>query len=348
MPKTIKEIAQDTGYSRTTVTLVINGKADEYRISPKARAVIENYIAEHGYRYNQAARSLKLARSNTIALIVPDIANAFFARVTAELERLCRAKGFVLVTTSSGENPAVERIALENFVARGIDGIVLTPSEPRRRPAGGAAKAGPPIVLIDRHFEGDEGFFVSSNHFESAQTLTHALIEAGARDISFLTGSESNPTTLQRISGFNGATAKHSDPERRFAVRSIDSDTEEGGRRLMSDLLEAGPGLPDSLIFGSLLIFNGAMREIRARYGAIPPTLAVGTFAYSEVLDYMPNPVYVVRQDERAIARHAFESLERLMQKTPPIASHVFVPTELLHFGTHRRSDSKAPSLAQV
>ncbi|MCS6758639.1 MAG: LacI family transcriptional regulator [Candidatus Devosia euplotis] len=157
MPKTIKEIAQDTGYSRTTVTLVINGKVDECRISPKARAVIENYIAEHGCRYNQAARSLKLARSNTIALIVPDISNAFFAWVTAELERLCRAKEFVLVTTSSGENPMVERIALESFVARGIDGIVLTPSEPRRPPTG-SGKAGPPVVLIDRHFEGDEGF----------------------------------------------------------------------------------------------------------------------------------------------------------------------------------------------
>jgi DNA-binding LacI/PurR family transcriptional regulator len=336
MPKTIKEIAQDTGYSRTTVTLVINGKADEYRISPKARAVIENYIAEHGYRYNQAARSLKLARSNTIALIVPDIANAFFARVTAELERLCRAEGLVLVTTSSGENPLVERQALENFVARGIDGIVLTPCEPRRRLPSSSSRPGPPVVLIDRRFDGDEGYFISSNHFESAQTLTRAMIEGGAGDISFLTGSQSNPTTLQRISGFRDAISDQPDAARHFAVRSIDTDTEEGGRRLMGDLLDSGTGLTSGLIFGSLLIFNGAMREIRARYGAIPTDLMAGTFAYSEVLDYMPNPVYVVRQNERAIARHAFESLLCLMQKQPLAPSHIFVATELLHFGSHQ------------
>ncbi|MCS6758638.1 MAG: hypothetical protein MO852_06040 [Candidatus Devosia euplotis] len=184
--------------------------------------------------------------------------------------------------------------------------------------------------------------FVSSKHFESAQTLTRAMLEAGAIDISFLTDSESNPTTLQRISGFRSAIADQPDTERRFVVRSIDSDTEEGGRRLMRDLLESDPGLPSSLIFGSLLIFNGAMREIRARYGAIPPALMSGTFAYSEVLDYMSNPVYVVRQDEHAIAKHAFKALARLTQKELQAPSHVFVAAELLHFGTHHDSSKTA------
>jgi LacI family fructose operon transcriptional repressor len=332
MAKTIKEIARDTGYSRTTVTLVINGKADDYRISPKARAIIEAHIAEHGYRYNQAARSLKLARSHTVGLIVPDIANAFFARLTAALERLCRQRGFVLVTTSTGESPESERLALENFVARGVDGVILTPCEPRRSLPTAGRKAEMPIVQIDRRFEDDDGFVVTSNHFASAETVTQRIIAAGASEIAFLTGSPANPTTLQRIRGFQSSTSQLPDATARFTVHSSDQDTEEGGYALIEGLLDARGILPDGLIFGSLLIFHGAMRAIRTRLGAIPPGLIAGTFAYSSIIEYLPNPVFVIQQDETMLAEKAFEALGQLMRKERPEKQVTYVATNLVSY----------------
>ncbi|WP_196260119.1 substrate-binding domain-containing protein [Pelagibacterium limicola] len=332
MPKTIKEIAHDTGYSRTTVTLVINGKADNYRISPKAKAAIEAYIAKHGYRYNQAARSLKLARSHTIGLIVPDIGNAFFARVAAALERRCRQEGFVLVTTSTGEDPAIERLALENFAARGVDGVVLTPSEPRRRLPAGSRKGELPTVQFDRYYEGDGGFVVTSHHFASAELLTERVLEAGATDIAFLTGSPSNPTTLQRIKGFESITADHRRARTMFHVCSSDMDTEEGGHGLMMDFLDNHHRLPQGLLFGSLLIFHGAMRAIRTRLGSIPTTLIVGTFAESNIIEYLPNPVFVVRQNESELAEQAFRTLAQLMRKETPEEHVHFVATDLVQY----------------
>lgn len=332
MAKTIKEIARDTGYSRTTVTLVINGKSDDYRISPKARSIIEAYIAEHGYRYNQAARSLKLARSHTVGLIVPDIANAFFARLAAALEQLCRRQGFILVTTSTGESPEVERLALENFVARGIDGVILTPCEPRRTLPGAGRKAEMPVVQIDRRFDGDDGFVVTSDHFVSAEKVTERIIAAGAKEITFLTGSPANPTTLQRIKGFESSTAALPDTAARFTVRSSDQDTEDGGYALVESLLDVRGTLPDGLIFGSLLIFHGAMRAIRARMGAIPPGLIAGTFAYSAIIEYLPNPVFVIQQDEPMLAEQAFVVLAQLMRKDRPAEQVKFVATNLVAF----------------
>lgn len=332
MAKTIKEIARDTGYSRTTVTLVINGKADDYRISPKARAVIETYIAEHGYRYNQAARSLKLARSHTVGLIVPDIANAFFARLAAALERHCRERGFVLVTTSTGESPEAERMALENFLARGVDGVILTPCEPRRSLPALGRKTEMPIVQIDRRFEGDDGFVVTSNHFASAETLTQQIIAAGASEITFLTGSPANPTTLQRIRGFESTTAQLPNAAARFTVRSSDQDTEEGGHALVEGLFDARDTLPDGMIFGSLLIFHGAMRAIRGRLGAIPADLIAGTFAHSAIIEYLPNRVFVVQQDEPLLAQKAFEALAQLMRKERPDRQVIYVETNLVAY----------------
>lgn len=332
MPKTIKEIAHDTGYSRTTVTLVINGKADAYRISPKAKAIIEGYIAKHGYRYNQAARSLKLARSHTVGLIVPDIANAFFARVAGALEHRCRQEGFVLVTTSTGEDPTIERLALENFAARGVDGVVLTPSEPRRRRPAGSRGGELPTVQFDRYYEGDGGFVVTSHHFASAQTLTRRVLDAGASDIAFLTGSPSNPTTLLRIKGFESTTSGQRRAKAAFRVRSSDMDTEEGGHRLVMDYLDKHRRLPQGLLFGSLLIFHGAMRAIRTRLSAIPPTLIAGTFAESDIIEYLPNPIFVIRQNESELAEQAFRALAQLMRKETPDEPIHFVATELVQY----------------
>lgn len=332
MAKTIQEIARDTGYSRTTVTLVINGKADNYRISPKARAIIEAYIAEHGYRYNQAARSLKLARSHTIGLVVPDLANAFFARLAAALERQCRPRGFILVTTSTGESAEVERVALENFAARGVDGVILAPCEPRRSLPLPGRKSEMPIVQIDRRFDGDEGFVVTSDHFAAAQTLTKHILAAGANEVTFLTGSSANPTTMQRISGFESTTALNPDGAYRYTVRSSQQDTEEGGYALIETLLDTAGAVPQGLIFGSLLIFHGAMRAIRDRLGAIPADLIAGTFAYSSIIEYLPNPVFVIRQDERRLAEEAFNVLGQLMRGESPSEQVKFVATDLASY----------------
>ena len=95
MSKTAEEIASETGFSVTTVRLVINGQADRYRISAKTKKLIEDIVVAHGYSVNHTARSLKLKRTDSIGFVVPDLANAFFARLMAALEILCRKRDFV-------------------------------------------------------------------------------------------------------------------------------------------------------------------------------------------------------------------------------------------------------------
>ena len=97
MPKTIEEIARETGFSVTTVRLIANGQAGKYRISKATAKIVEEQIRRHGLVVNHAARSLKLRRTDTIGLVVPELSNAFFARLMAGLEELCRGSGLVLL-----------------------------------------------------------------------------------------------------------------------------------------------------------------------------------------------------------------------------------------------------------
>ena len=73
MAKTVEQIASDLNLSVTTVRLVLNGKAEQYRISVKTQTRINEYVERYGYIINHSARSLKLNKTDTLGLIVPNI-----------------------------------------------------------------------------------------------------------------------------------------------------------------------------------------------------------------------------------------------------------------------------------
>ncbi|KFC64504.1 hypothetical protein FF80_03127 [Devosia sp. LC5] len=74
------------------------------------------------------------------------------------------------------------------------------------------------------------------------------------------------------------------------------------------------------------------MRAIRTRLGVIPPGLLAGTFAYSAIIEYLPNPVFVIRQDERGLAEQAFETLVQAMRGERPAEQVQFVATNLVSY----------------
>ncbi len=80
MAKTVEQIASDLNLSVTTVRLVLNGKAEQYRISVKTQTRINEYVERYGYIINHSARSLKLNKTDTLGLIVPNISNVFLLR----------------------------------------------------------------------------------------------------------------------------------------------------------------------------------------------------------------------------------------------------------------------------
>ena len=109
MAKTVEQIASDLNLSVTTVRLVLNGKAEQYRISVKTQTRINEYVERYGYVINHSARSLKLNKTDTLGLIVPNISNVFFATLAEKLEQRCRRSGYQLTISctydDAGKSP---------------------------------------------------------------------------------------------------------------------------------------------------------------------------------------------------------------------------------------------------
>ncbi len=122
----IKALAALTGISATTVSRVLNGKAELYRISPATSRKVLDAANEFSYYPGRIARGLRLKKTETLGLIIPDIANPFFASIAKTIEFEARRKGYSLILGDSLDDSKTETEFLNLFAGRKVDGIIFT------------------------------------------------------------------------------------------------------------------------------------------------------------------------------------------------------------------------------
>ena len=337
MPKTISEIARETGFSATTVWLVANGQAVKYRISAATRKTIEEYIERHGIVINHTARALKLKRTDAIGLVVPEIGNAFFARLMAGLEELCRSNGLVLLTASTSEDPELEDRAVRTLAARGVDGLIVAPC---RKPDYGrlfGKNARMSIVVVDRVYPGSRYPAVTTDNIEASVALTRAVLATGAPSTAFLCGQPELPSIADRIRGFTTACREAGIAASDGPILRTAENTVDAGKTMMAQLLARGRP-PASFVCSSLMVLEGATQCLNEQIGHIPPETVMGTFDDQESLDFLPNRVFSARQNERALAAAAFAQLKELLSGKSAAPDQTTVHFELVRRGGARLS----------
>ena len=330
MAKTVEEISRETGFSVTTVRLVINGQSERYRISATTRKKIEDYVALHGYSLNHAARSLKLNRSDTVGFVVPDLSNAFFARLMAVLEGLCRKRDLLLLTVASHEDPVLENRAVAKLLARGVDGLIIAPCQPQIAPQLLKSRKRTPVVMFDRDY--GSGMFptvVSDNGQGGLEMTRRMLQETAGEAFPFLCGHAESPSIQDRIRGFEAACAECGVTGTGQVLLEAE-DSVDAGRRLMRVLTDGDRPLPQAFMCSSLLVLEGALQQIRASCGRIPPEILIGTFDDHAMLDLLPNPVFSVRQNEDELSLRIVDYLAGALSGEASAASRSEVPVELV------------------
>ncbi len=119
---TIADVAHEAGVSTMTVSRVLNNKGEiRAATSQRVQAVIERL----GYRPNSLARGLATRRTETIGLVVPDIANPFFSSVAQGVVGRAYALGYNVFLCNSNEAPECEISILHSFEDERVDGIIL-------------------------------------------------------------------------------------------------------------------------------------------------------------------------------------------------------------------------------
>src|SRR5258708_6634506 len=203
---TIKDIARALGLSVSTVSKALRGS---HEISEETKKHVLAYAAEHNYKPNPIAQSLKRGRSKSIGVIVCNIDNNFFSAVINGIESVARQKDYNVIITQSQESYEREIANAEHLSSRSVDGLIISLSAEARR-VDHLIKPhdkGLPMGFFDRITDEIDTHKVIADNFKGAYEATRHLLEQGFRRIAHITSSSSLSITLERLEGYKKALA---------------------------------------------------------------------------------------------------------------------------------------------
>lgn len=208
MRATLKDIAQYTGYSITTISLVLNNKPN--KISKEARTKILDAAKELNYHPNQIAVGLVKRRTETIGLIVSDVSNIFFAELAKGVEDECRKKGWNLVLCNTNDKHERDLSYIQMLADKGVDGILFCMSRDSTKKKAEESirllkKLKMPFVMIDRHIDGAQNCSIVVDHVQGGYDATNYLLKMGHKKIGCITGPSELEDSVERLKGYKKA-----------------------------------------------------------------------------------------------------------------------------------------------
>jgi LacI family transcriptional regulator len=199
---TIADVAREAGVAPMTVSRAINGHP---HIKPETLIKVRAAIARLSYSPNQAARMLMGQRSNSIALVIPELRNPFFAVVADGVQTAARSNGSLVWMVASNNDVRIERHEIEKLLSYNVDGILLIPSAPGHRYLKDLLKSNVPVVSIDLPIESGPADSVVVENRQSSQEAVEHLIGHGYEHILCVGGWPGLFTIRERIAGYESA-----------------------------------------------------------------------------------------------------------------------------------------------
>jgi LacI family transcriptional regulator len=201
----ILRVARAAGVSAMTVSRYFN---DPAKLRPETRARVAAAVEALRYVPNAAARSLIQGRTDTVALIVADITNAFFTTVARGVEDVAQQHGYTMILGNADETHEKERAYLGVMVSRRVDGVILSPAGDDGGNLEILVAHEIPVVLVDRRIDTADVDVVRGDSRAAGHALTRHLIDLGHGRIAFLGGPAGVSSLEDRLAGYREALAE--------------------------------------------------------------------------------------------------------------------------------------------
>ena len=207
MGTSLKDIAETLNLSKTTVSWVLSGRADEKGISAATQQRVSRCAQQLNYRPNLLARSLNTGESGMIGLILPSISDSFYSQVAREVEMEVEEHGYSLMICSSESEPERENRMIRLFRAKQVDGLIIAPTVRSGEEIRRLVDESFPFVVFDRRFPKLDTHCVLIDNERSSYALVRRLTEDGFRRIAVITTNPHLETMEARRAGYGRALA---------------------------------------------------------------------------------------------------------------------------------------------
>ncbi|MGF1715270.1 LacI family DNA-binding transcriptional regulator [Photobacterium chitinilyticum] len=311
---TIADIAKLAGVSKTTASMVLNGRASTFRIKEETRERVMAVARENHYSPNMHAKSLQANRSDAIGLVIPDLTNFGFASIARELEKLCRQAGLQLLIACSEDDPEVECLVVDGLVRRQIDGLIVASSQTSDEFYQTLTKQ-IPVLQLDRHIGQSTLPLVLTDAAKVTADLVETIAASTVSEFYYFGGQLELSPSRHRLAGFELGLKRAGLEEKSEWIRHRDYQP-GSGYEMMQQLHQELGRLPEALFTASYTLLEGVLRYLKEHNcleALVSKKMRLATFDNHDLLDCLPLNIDSVAQDSEKIAQTSFQLIRLLL-----------------------------------
>lgn len=321
----MNDVARLAGVGTMTVSRVLNGSAN---VSDETAERVRNAIHKLNYRPNEMARALRAMKSKSIGVIVPYLYDPFFSTCAHAINTVAKEHGYLVVLTTSDEDPATEYEEAQLMVQRHVEGLIVIPAD------GGASSLNNQefdnlhIVTVDRPISNARLDSVTVENENGSRMAVQHLIEEHRHKRILCVGLDSSLYTFSaRFEGYRQAMiANRLAPEPMRICCSI-----EEAHRMIDAVLNEEPRVT-AFFTANNLTTKYVLAALLERGVEIPKDIALIGFDDVELADVFHPKLTVIRQSAFDLGKAAAEILfDRLQTETfPEKGRREVLPVELI------------------
>ena len=326
----LKTIANELGVSSATVSLVLNGKDKNGRVSKEMSKKILAKASELNYVPNILAKGLKAGKSKTIGLIIADISNIFFGAIALNIQNYAHERGYTVLIGNTNENINEMENMIEFLYARQIDGLIITPTENSQFLLNKIISNKLPLVLVDRSFPEINVTSVTINNYDISYKSTEQLIKKGCRNIGIVTYKQDHFHINERKQGAVNALKDsgifNEDNIERVSYHNLKDDVINSIERL----LKRDPKIDGIFFTTNSISINGVKSLIKNNIN-IQEDIQIMCFDENDAFYILPYTVPFIKQPITEIAKNAVDLLiEQIDSRSNDEPKNIVLDAELV------------------
>jgi len=282
---TIKEVAKEAGVSIATVSRVFN---DSGPVNDDTRKKIMAVARKLRYTPHGGARSLIMAKTNTLGVLLPDLYGEFFSEVIRGVDQAARQAGYHVLLSSSHNKAEEIETAMKAMRGR-VDGLIVMYPDIDAHILTSNLSDSMPLVLLNCDVEGNDFVSINIDNYGGAFAMVQHLIGAGHRRIAMIKGAPNNFDAAERLRGYRAAMAEGGAEWSERLERDGDF-TEASGFSAAEALLDVDPR-PTAIFAANDAAAIGALSAVRQRGLHVPADMAIAGFDDIPMAGYINPPL---------------------------------------------------------
>ncbi len=336
---TLNDIAQKLGVSPITVSKALRGHPD---ISHNTSQLIKKTAIELGYSPNFMARNLASRKSNTIGVVLPQIAHHFFSSIIDHIYNYAFANNYEVFLTISHENYEMQSKQIQTLLSMRVDGIIISISQDTDNfdIFETAKKRKVPIVFMDRIPELADCNTVTVDDRGGAYKVIDHAIKLGYKRIAHFAGFTNINIGRERMHGFRQAMNDHGLQINNDWILEGDFSEKSGYDSFMK--LYHEKNLPDLILAVTYPVAIGIYRAANELGLKIPNDIDLICFGNSQEQSFLSPPLSCINQPTEQLAA---KSMDLLLENIDKIDGwefqHIVIDTELILRSTCTKFNQK-------